>query len=145
MEDVRLIFLAPDGRLSDAGVREDGSTACRYYGNDDRIEDVVVHRDNTWEIETYSNNYELLRRIRAFSVRDGIPEMVELTGFGFREYSLRLKLISAEPVSPETHRSRPGLATEPSFDRFGINGARPAGAELTRRWRPATRTLRSWV
>lgn len=112
MEDVRLIFLAPDGRLSDAGVREDGSTACRYYGNEDRIEDVIVHRDNTWEIETYSNNYELIRKIRAFSVRDRIPAMVELTGFGFREYSLRLKLISAEPVSPETHRSRPGETRE---------------------------------
>jgi hypothetical protein len=108
MEDVRLMFLAPDGRLSDAGVLEDGSTVCRYYGNQDKIVDVIIHQDNTWEIVNYSDNHVILRKIRASSVRDRIPTMVELTAFGFREYSLRLNLISAEPVSPEAVRSSPG-------------------------------------
>lgn len=110
MEDVRLIFLAPEGRPADAGVLEDGSAICRYYENQDRILDVVVHQDDTWEIETYRGSHERLRKIRALSVQDRIPELLELTGFGFLDYSLRLKLISAEPVSPEAirlHRGAP--------------------------------------
>lgn len=101
MEDVRLIFLAPEGRLADAGLLEDGSSICRYYENQDRIVDVVVHQDDTWEIETYRASHERLRKIRAFSVHDGIPGMLELTGFESRNYSLRLKLIIAEPVTAQ--------------------------------------------
>ena len=101
MEDIRLIFLAPKGQLSDAGVLEDGSTICRYYGNQNKIVDVVVHQDDTWEIETYCGSRKRLRKIRAFSIRDGIPELLELTGFGLPDYSLRLKLISAEPVTAQ--------------------------------------------
>jgi len=101
MEDVRLIFLAPQGRLADAGVLENGSSICRYYENQDRIVDVVVHQDDTWEIETYRTSHERLRKIRALSVQDKIPGILELTGFESSNYSLRLKLISAEPVSAQ--------------------------------------------
>ena len=112
MEDVRLIFLAPDGLLTDAGLLSDGSTVCRYCENQGKIEDVIVHEDDTWEIIKYSDNYEMLRKIRVFSVRDRIPAMVELTAFGFREYSLHMILISAEPISPEALRLRPDEAPE---------------------------------
>jgi hypothetical protein len=112
MEDVRLIFLAPDGKLLDSGVNEDGSTVCRYHGNKDPIIDVIVHKDGSWDIETYSSSHELLRKIKAVDVRNRIPGMVELRGFGFREYLLRLKLISAEAVSPEANRVRPGEIPE---------------------------------
>jgi hypothetical protein len=108
MEDIRLIFLAPDGRLSNAGVLEDGSSICRYYGEQDKIVDVIVRPDDTWEIEKYSDKHVIMRKIRASSVRDRIPAMVELTGFGFRQYSLRLNLISAEPVSFEEVQPRSG-------------------------------------
>ncbi|MDO8723005.1 MAG: hypothetical protein Q7J31_12405 [Syntrophales bacterium] len=101
MEDVRLIFLAPEGRLADAGLLEDGSAICRYYGNQDRTIDVVVHQEDTWEIETYHGSHERLRKIRAFSVQDRLPGMLELTGFESGNYSLRLKLISAEPVTAQ--------------------------------------------
>lgn len=101
MEDIRLIFFPPDGRLLDAGVLEDGSTICRYDENQSKIVDVIVHQDDTWEIGTYRNCYERSRKISAFSVRNRIPGMLELTAFGSRNYSLRLKLISAEPVTAQ--------------------------------------------
>ena len=112
MDDVRLIFLNPDGRLTDTGVLEDGSTACRYYLKQNGVIDVIVHKDNTWEIEKYSDSHELLRRVMTFSLQDRIPSMVELNAFGFREYTLRLNLINAEPVSPEALRLRPDDALE---------------------------------
>lgn len=105
MEDIRLIFLSPEERLSDAGALEDGSTICRYGGNQDKIVDVIVHRDDTWEIGTYRNRFERLRKIRAYSIQDGIPEILELTAFESGHYSLSLRLISAETVSPEEIRS----------------------------------------
>jgi len=96
MDDVRLMFLAPEGKLADAGVLADGSTACRYHGDKGTTVDVVIHKDGSWNIVTYSNSNELLRKIRAVEVRNRIPGRVELRGFGFREYTLRFKLISAE-------------------------------------------------
>jgi hypothetical protein len=112
MDDVRLIFLTPDGRLSDTGVFEDGSTVCRYYVKQNGVIDVIVHKDNTWEIERYSDSNELLRKVTTFSLQDRIPGMVELNAFGFREYTLRLNLINAEPFSPETLQLRPDDAPE---------------------------------
>jgi hypothetical protein len=108
MEDIRLLFMAPDGYLSDAGLLEDGSTICRYHEGENMIEDVVVHQDSTWEIAVFSGRHERLRTIRALSVQDGIPAMVELTGSGPWSYSLQMRLISAEQVSPESIRQIPG-------------------------------------
>jgi hypothetical protein len=105
MEDIRLIFLPPEERLSDAGTLEDGSTICRYGGNQDKTVDVIVHRDDTWEIMIYRNRFERLRKISAYSLQDGIPGMLELTAFESGYYSLSLKLISAETVSAEEIRS----------------------------------------
>jgi hypothetical protein len=105
MEDIRLIFLLPEERLADTGMLEDGSTICRYGGGQDKIVDVIVHRDDTWEIGTYRNRFERLRKINAYSVQDGIPGMLELTAFESGYYSLSLRLISSETVSPEEFRS----------------------------------------
>ena len=110
MEDIRLLFMAPDGYLSDAGLLENGSTICRYHEGENRIEDVVVHKDGTWEIAVFGGRHERLRNIRAFSVQENIPNMVELTGSGPWNYSLRMRLISAERVSPESIRLIPEQA-----------------------------------
>jgi hypothetical protein len=112
MDDVRLIFLIPDGRLSDIGVFEDGSTVCRYHVKQNWVIDVIVHKDNTWEIKRYSDSNELLRKVMTFSLMDRIPGIVELNAFGFREYTLRLNLISAEPFPPDTLWLRPDGAAE---------------------------------
>ena len=111
MEDIRLMFLAPRGRLAHAGLLADGSSVCRYEG-EGMVVDVIVHEDDAWEIATYAGGQKPLRKVRASSVRDGIPEMLELSAFGFREYSLRLKLISAEAVSPDALRPSHGESPE---------------------------------
>lgn len=108
MNDVRLMFLAPEGKSADAGVRADGATICRYHGNEGVTVDVVVHKDGSWDIETYNDHYELMRKIKAFDIQNGVPGRVELRGFGLREYTLRLTLISAEAVSPGGNRTSPG-------------------------------------
>jgi len=101
MDDIRLIFLAPQGRLLRAGALEKDAIACRYEVPRGQTVDVIVRPDDTWEIGTYGDNNEPLRRVEAFSVKDRIPEAVELTGFLTVDYKLRMTLISAEPISPE--------------------------------------------
>jgi len=108
MEDVRLILLAPQGRLSTAGILEDGSTICRYDGSQGKIVDLIVHKDNSWEIGVYSDSYETIRRVNASSVKDWIPASVKLTAFDSWDYSLLLRLINAEPVSAGAIRLQPG-------------------------------------
>ena len=101
IDDIRLIFLAPQGRLLRAGALENGAIACRYEGPRGQTVDVIVRPDDSWEIGTYGDHNEPLRRVEAFSVINRIPEAVALTGFFTVDYMLRMTLISAEPVSPE--------------------------------------------
>ena len=108
MEDVRLILLAPHGRLSNAGVLENGSTICRYDGSQGRIVDLIVYKDNSWEIVVYSDSYETIRRVNASSVKDRIPALIKLTAFDSWDYSLLLRLIDAEPVSAGAIWLHPG-------------------------------------
>ncbi len=108
MEDVRLILLAPQGRITSAGILEDGSTICRYDGSQGKIVDVIVHQDYSWEIGTYSDSHETIRRVNASSVKDWIPALVKLTAFDSWDYSLLLRLIDAEPVSAGAIRLQPG-------------------------------------
>lgn len=101
LKDVRLMYLAPEGRPVKVGFLEDGAVICRYTGNDNHIVDVIVHRDGSWEIDTYSESEEIRRRIRLGSVRNGISETVELNGYEAWGYTLRMRLISADPVVQE--------------------------------------------
>ena len=105
MEDIRLIFFPPEGNPAEAGTLTDGSMICRYRGDGNMIEDVIVHTDNTWEITTYRNRFEKLRHLKAFSIQDGVPAMLELTAFSQETYKLNLRLISSEAVSSEEIRS----------------------------------------
>ncbi len=107
IEDIRLVFLSPEGRLKDAGVLENGAALCRYETKEDEILDVIILRDDAWEITTYRSSYERLRKVSAFSVQKGIPGALELTTFQGRTYSLKMTLIDAEPVSPEATNDAP--------------------------------------
>lgn len=106
--DVRLMYLAPEGPPMNAGTLKDGAVICRYTGNQYPVMDVIVHQDGSWEIDAYSESEEAKRRIRAGSVKNGIPETVELKAYEAWDYTLRMRLISADsiaqeeaPVSPE--------------------------------------------
>ncbi len=108
MEDIRLIFLAPKGRLLKAGTGEDQAAVCRYEADRDGTVDVVIRPDGTWEVNKYGDHQELLRRINATAMQNGIPGMLELTGFFTVNYSIRMRLISAEPVSADALQLRSG-------------------------------------
>jgi hypothetical protein len=112
MNDVRLLFLAPEGPTVEAGVRKDGSTLCRRKGNTGETVDVLIRPDRTWKMETYVNPFERLREVTATTLTGGIPGELELKGHSYGNYTLRLKLVSAEPVSYENIQTEPGEGTD---------------------------------
>ncbi|MDQ5984411.1 MAG: hypothetical protein CSYNP_00106 [Syntrophus sp. SKADARSKE-3] len=101
MEDIRLLFLAPKGRLLAAGHLADYAGICRYEVAGGAVEDVIVYHDSTWEIRMYGADGGKIRSVRVLSLRNHIPEAVELTGFQSVGYTLRMTLISTEAVGPE--------------------------------------------
>ncbi|MFA5180041.1 MAG: hypothetical protein WC405_01870 [Syntrophales bacterium] len=102
LNDVRLMYLAPEGRPVSVGTLKDGAVICRYMGTRYPVVDVIVRRDGSWEIDGYSVSEEAKRRIKAGSVKNGIPETVELKAYEAWDYTLRMRLISADPVVQET-------------------------------------------
>jgi hypothetical protein len=105
--DVRLMYLAPAGCPVNAGTLPEGAVICRYTGTPYPTMDVIVHRDGSWDIDAYSESEEPKRRIKAVSVKNGIPERVELKAYEAWDYTLRMKLISAEPVAQEAATVNP--------------------------------------
>ena len=100
MQDVRFIFIPPAGTLSSSGMIDNGSAICRYEGADGMMVDVIVHHDQTWEIEQYKGCGKPLRRLKSYSPKNGVPDLIELSVHKPRRYALRLELISAEPLLP---------------------------------------------
>jgi len=100
MDDVRFIYFPPQGTFRTIGSLDDGSTICRYYGEGREIVDVILHSDNSWGVEQYSSCRKIVRKVKAISMQNKIPAVIELSVQRAQKYFLRMKLISAEPVPP---------------------------------------------
>lgn len=98
MEDIRLIFLAPDGEPNGVGITENGFHICRYRVSDDSIIDVMVRPDRMFEIGKYEKE-QLFRKVVAELNSKGIPENIVFTAYEPANYRLNLRLISAEKIA----------------------------------------------
>jgi len=98
MEDIRLIFLEPDGEPMGVGITENGFLICRYQVSDDSIVDVMVRPDAGFEIRKYVNE-QLVRKVVAEANSRSIPEKMAFTAYEPAGYRLNLRLISAEKIS----------------------------------------------
>jgi len=102
MQDVRFIFTFPAGSPKVTGILDDGASVCRYQDTLGKTLDVVVHPGNGWVIEQYSRFGKKLRSLRFDTLKNGIPNMLEFEAFGPKSYALHMRLLSVEPVSPDT-------------------------------------------
>ena len=98
MEDIRLMFLKPDGQPMGAGITENGFEVCRYRVSDHAVIDVMVRPDRMLEIRKYGNE-RLIRKV-VFALKPGtIPKKIAFTAYEPASYRLNLRLISAEQIT----------------------------------------------
>lgn len=98
MEDIRLIFLEPDGEPMGAGITENRFHICRYRVSDDSIVDVMVRPDRMFEIRKYEKE-QLFRKVVAERNSEAIPQNIDFTAYEPANYCLNLRLIRAEKIS----------------------------------------------
>jgi len=96
MEDIRLMFIEPDGDPIVAGLTEDGCRVCRYRVSKDVMVDVLVGPDKMLEIRKYHHE-RLIRKV--VGKPTPIPEKIIFTAYEPAGYRLNLRLISAEQIN----------------------------------------------
>ena len=106
--DVRMVFLPPPGRLTAAGLLENGFPVCRYEDDTGRVRDVLAGRDFAWAVHQYGGSHSLSHRVGAYSRNAaGFPERIEISRHDFPRYGLRLTLLQAERIPADDARLRP--------------------------------------
>jgi hypothetical protein len=101
MEDIRLVFFAPEGPVVATGTLPDGGTVRRHRLPDGGTVDLELLPGDDWRIRRYDPSETLTRTVRATHGRgdqNGFPQAVELTAAGGQDYRLTMTLIEAVPA-----------------------------------------------
>lgn len=101
VDDLRLLFFAPQGTLCRSGLMEPGERACRYCQSEATV-DVLVRFDQTRQIRYYDARNRLKRTIE-ISEMTGIDatliaNKLKLKRHGLLGYELNLRLLEAVPL-----------------------------------------------
>jgi hypothetical protein len=101
IEDINLIFFAPEGKIQKKGNLPDGSTACRYHEENGDWIDVIIDKSEGIAIKRYTSDGILKRHVRFNKTAGNIYQSIELQANETFNYSLFMTLIEAEPVKNE--------------------------------------------
>jgi hypothetical protein len=102
MEDIRLVFFAPEGPVVARGTLNGGVPVRRYRPPDGGTVDLELLPGDDWRIRRYDASETLTRTVRARRGRgdqNGFPEAVELTAAGAQDYRLTMTLLEAVPAN----------------------------------------------
>jgi hypothetical protein len=95
MNDIRLIFLAPEGEIQTAGKFADGAEGCRYLTADNRFIDLISKVDGSWQIL----QYDPLKTVTGDAVdQRGLSSKMTLKAGGKASYTLVMTLVDAIPL-----------------------------------------------
>ena len=95
MKDIRLIFLAPNGKMQVAGKFADGTEGCRYRTDDNRVVDVISESDGSRRIQQYDPWKTVV--VEAVDQR-GLSPKLTLEAGGKASYTLVMTLVEAIPL-----------------------------------------------
>jgi hypothetical protein len=101
VEDIRLVFFAPEGPVIATGTLPDGGAVRRHRLPDGGTVDVEILPGADWRIRRYDASETLTRTVRARhgpGDQHGFPESLELTATGGQDYRLTMTLIEAVPA-----------------------------------------------
>jgi hypothetical protein len=107
IEDFKLVFFQPMGRLTTVSMISAEAVVCRYRLSDGDQVEVIGRGANRWEIHQYHPSGSLRRTVEAFpgdrgDVEGGalaVPGKIRLTAHGAFGYALTLRLIEAQRLS----------------------------------------------
>lgn len=103
MDDIRLIFLEPDGPVVASGLLENGFAVRRRQTMDGGAVDIEALPDGNWRIRRYSPSHQLVRTVTALHDevgRYGFPKTIELTASDGQAYRLIMTLLEAVCIDP---------------------------------------------
>jgi hypothetical protein len=101
IEDIKLIFFAPEGKFQIKGNLPNGSTACRYREENGDWIDVINDKSEGMAIKRYSSAGFLKRHVKFNKKAENIYQSVELQANETFNYSLLMTLIESQPVEGE--------------------------------------------
>ena len=98
IEDIKLIFFMPEGKLEKKGYLRDGSTVCRHHEENGDWIDIIKNTSADIEIRRYSSSGALKRQIFFNKMAKNIYQHIELQAYDVFDYSLLMNLIEAQLV-----------------------------------------------
>ncbi len=108
IDDLRLIFFAPDQPASTTGSADNGNRVCRFALPGGQTQDIEVRNEADWTIYRYNRSKRIDRSVRPVAARGrsahGWPNQIILDAPGPVGYRLSITLIEAEPLR---HSSQP--------------------------------------
>ena len=101
IEDIKLIFFTPEGKIQKKGNLPDGAAACRYREKNGDWIDVITNKSEGTAIKRYSSVGILKRQVKFNKTAGNIYQSIELQANETFNYSLLMTLIEAQPVKSE--------------------------------------------
>ena len=106
IQDIKLIFFVPEGKIQKKGNLPDGSTACRYHEENGDWIDVITDKSEGTAIKRYSSSGSLKRHISFGKTAKNIYQRIELLANETFNYSLLMTLIEAQPVKSKLRQMK---------------------------------------
>jgi len=101
IEDIKLIFFAPEGIIRNKGNLSDGAITCRYLEESGDWIDVIANNLAGTVIKRYSSFGILKRQVKFNKMAGNIYQSIELQGRTMVNYTLIMTLIEAQRAEDE--------------------------------------------
>ncbi len=98
IDDIKLIFFAPAGKIVEKGNLPGGVAVCRWREKNGGWIDVLSNQSKGIEIKRYSSCGSLKRHVKFGKTDKNIYQNIELTANELYSYSLLMTLIEAQPA-----------------------------------------------
>jgi len=94
IEDVELIFFAPQGRPSESGTAADGAFVCRWIEPNGPLKEIMRIKNDLWKISFWKDQRKISREVWLTKrSTDNFASQVELHASGVHDYRLKMILL----------------------------------------------------
>lgn len=101
IEDIKLIFFIPEGKLQQKGCLHDGSKVCRYLQKNGDWVDVIKSESGGKQVKRYTSSGVLKRHVLFNKTPKNIYRRIELEAYENMDYSLLMNLIEVQPLKTQ--------------------------------------------